>query len=70
MVVLKLPMGVGLRFPMVGLILPMVGLVLSMVRPILPMVGLKLSIVGLRRAIEHCAVLDTSGTLVFTRCWH
>ena len=43
---------------MVGLILSMVGLR----RVTLPM--------GLRRAIEHCAVLDTSGTLVLTRCWH
>ena len=56
--------GVG-GLSMVGLILPMVGLILSMVglrRAMLPM--------GLRRAIEHCAVLDTSGTLVLTRCWH
>ena len=36
---------------------------LGLRRAILPMVGL-------RRAIEHCAVLDTSGTLVLTRCWH
>ena len=41
-------------------------------RAILPMLGLRWAILprGLRRAIEHCAVLDTSGTLVVTRCWH